>query len=260
MTKKALCVGINDYPYAGNDLRGCVNDAHSWAQLLIDHYNFAGPDVRVVLDAEATKANVMQALKSLIANAKAGDLLVYTNSSHGSYEVSTDTDERYDELICPYDIDTNQIVDDELRALFSGIPAGVQMAVVLDNCFSGSGTRYPMMDIRPRFLPPSVRGKPELLQPFTAKPKSVDMYPQEGMKELLLSGCRDVEFSYDANFGGIYHGAMTYMAVETIKKANYKLTYEQLHRRINLRLGKVNINQHPQLEGKLVHKKSQIFA
>ena len=27
MTKKALCVGINDYPYEGSDLNGCVNDA-----------------------------------------------------------------------------------------------------------------------------------------------------------------------------------------------------------------------------------------
>lgn len=25
--KRALCVGINDYPYDGNDLNGCVNDA-----------------------------------------------------------------------------------------------------------------------------------------------------------------------------------------------------------------------------------------
>ncbi len=31
MTKKAVCVGINDYPYDGNDLNGCVNDAKAWA-------------------------------------------------------------------------------------------------------------------------------------------------------------------------------------------------------------------------------------
>jgi hypothetical protein len=167
-------------------------------------------------------------------------------------------DEKYDELICPYDIDSNSIIDDELRELFSGIPAGVRMTVILDNCFSGSGTKAPaFMDLRPRFLPPSVRGKPELLNPFAAKPKSKDLFPQEGMNELLLSGCRDNEFSYDANFGGIFHGAMTYNAMDVILKAKYKVTYEQLHRRINLRLTKGNINQHPQLEGKKTFK-SQI--
>ncbi len=261
MAKKALCVGINDYPYVGNDLRGCINDANSWAKLLIDHYDFQAPDVKMILDSQATKANTIQALKDLLAGARPGDVLVFTNSSHGSYEVSTDNDEKYDELICPYDIDSNQIVDDELRELFMNIPAGVKMTVVLDNCFSGTGTKGPLfLDLRPRFLPPSVRGKPELLNPFAAKPKSKEMFPEEGMHELLLSGCRDNEFSYDANFGGTFHGAMTYFAMDVIQKAKYKITYEQLHRRINLRLTKNNIIQHPQLEGKLTNKKGQIFV
>ncbi len=32
MTKRALCVGINDYPGTNSDLSGCVNDAEDWAQ------------------------------------------------------------------------------------------------------------------------------------------------------------------------------------------------------------------------------------
>ena len=259
MAKKALCVGINDYPYLGNDLRGCVNDANEWASLLINYYDFPVPDVHVILDSQATKANVISALKDLLAGATSGDVLVYTNSSHGSYEVSTDSDEKYDELICPYDIDSNQIVDDELRELFSGIPRGVRMTVILDNCFSGTGTKLPILDLRPRFLPPSVRGKPELLNPFLARPSSSGTLSEEDMNEILLSGCKDVEFSYDGNFGGTFHGALTYQALEVIRQAKYRITYEQLHRRVNLRLRKANINQHPQLEGKLTFKKAQIF-
>ena len=30
MSKKALCIGINDYPGTANDLSGCVNDANDW--------------------------------------------------------------------------------------------------------------------------------------------------------------------------------------------------------------------------------------
>ena len=48
MRKKALCVGINDYPYEGNDLNGCVNDAKAWAKLLADHFDFPQSDVRVL--------------------------------------------------------------------------------------------------------------------------------------------------------------------------------------------------------------------
>lgn len=260
MAKKALCVGINDYPFVGNDLKGCVNDARDWASLLIDHYDFAQSDVKVILDKQATKSNMVNALKELLAGAKEGDVLVFSNSSHGSYEISKDSDEKYDELLCPYDIDSNQIFDDELRQFFRNLPIGVRMTVILDNCFSGSGTRVPLLQLIPRFLPPSVRGKPELQNPFTAKPNQKVDPSQESMSEILLSGCRDNEFSYDGNFGGSFHGALTYNAMEVIRKAKYKITYEQLHRRTNLRIRKANINQHPQLEGKVTTKKSQIFV
>jgi hypothetical protein len=259
MTKKALCVGINDYPYVGNDLKGCLNDVKAWSTLLADHYDFAKPDIQVLTDSQATKANVLAALKALIAGAKSGDVLVYTNSSHGSYKVSTDKDEDYDELICPYDIDTNEILDDDLYAILQGIPKGVRMTVVLDNCFSGTGTRLATTQIRPRFLPPSVRGQTELINPFMAKPKS-DARPQSEMNEILVSGCTDNEYSYDANFGGIDNGAMTYFAMQVIQKAKYKLTYDQLVRRINQGLKKNRFPQHPRLEGKAEGKKQQIFA
>ena len=32
--KKAVCIGINNYPGTSNDLQGCVNDANDWCALL----------------------------------------------------------------------------------------------------------------------------------------------------------------------------------------------------------------------------------
>jgi len=58
MAKKALCVGINDYPYGDdNDLNGCLNDARDWSTLLKKHFDFT--DVKTLLDAQATKVNIM---------------------------------------------------------------------------------------------------------------------------------------------------------------------------------------------------------
>ena len=54
-------------------------------------------------------------------------MLVFTNSSHGTYLADTDGDEdRFDEAMCPWDCDDRLIVDDELRALFDELPAGVR--------------------------------------------------------------------------------------------------------------------------------------
>jgi hypothetical protein len=267
--KRALCVGINDYPFDGNDLNGCVNDARAWAELLTKHFSFAPGDVRLMLDAEATKAQVLQRLKELLAGASAGDVLVYTNSSHGSYKADTDGDEeKYDEVICPYDISDNEIVDDDLRQLFSGVANGVHLTVILDNCFSGTATRAAVSEILPgfrppddrrvRFLSPALRGGKVLRNPWTAKPNSKMKYPESKMKEVVLSGCTDKEYSYDANIGGVYHGAMTYYALKAIRDANYQLTYSQLHERMSHLI--TDYPQHPQLEGKSANKKQKLFA
>ena len=266
--KRALCVGINDYPYDGNDLNGCVNDAKAWAALLVDHFDFARDDVRVLLDRQATKKGTLTALKSMLAGARAGDVLVFTNSSHGSYKADKDHDEeRYDELICPYDIDRNDIVDDELYELFSAVPVGVRLQVVLDNCHSGTATRAGVSDILPgmrtpddrrvRFLNPALRGLPVLENPWKAKPNRLSKRPESKMREVLLAGCTDKEYSYDAMIDGTYHGALTCYALRAIKNAKYDITWAQLQAQV-LHLIE-DYPQHPQLEGRQEARRSPVF-
>jgi hypothetical protein len=266
--RRALCVGINDYPYDGSDLNGCVNDARAWAELLIGKYGFAATDVKIILDQEATRKNMLDALKDLLAGAQTGDTIVFTNSSHGSYVLDTDGDEsKFDEILCPYDIADNHIVDDELRNLIGDVKDGVNLTVVLDNCFSGTATRaipdMPTPDNRRRrFLSPALRGLPIAPNPFKvqalSKAMSKDKYPESKMREVLLTGCSDKEYSYDAYFDGVYHGAMTYYAMQAIKEAHYNLTYAQLHARIRNLIS--DYPQTPQLEGNTANKKKQIFG
>lgn len=268
--RKALCVGINDYPYDGSDLNGCVNDAKAWAAMLTGTFGFARSDVKLLLDGDAKKAKMLAGIKDLLAGAKAGDVLVFTNSSHGSYKADRSGDEEtYDEILCPYDISDNDIVDDELRNLFANVPTGVRLTVILDNCFSGTATRAAVSEIIPgmkppdrrrvRFLNPALRGGKVLQNPWKAKPKRWTKYPESGMKDVLLSGCNDREYSYDAYIGGKYHGAMSYYALEAIRAAGGKLTYAQLHKDL---VGRIDAEypQHPQLEGNATNKRRRIFT
>ncbi len=80
------------------------------------------------------------------------------------------------------------------------------------------------------------------------------------MKEVLLSGCMDREYSYNALINGVYHGAITYFLLKAIREANYKITYDQLINRLHFILDDERYNQHLQLERKTVNKKMQIFA
>jgi metacaspase-1 len=210
----------------------------------------------------------MTALKDLLAGARPGDVLVFTKSSHGSYKADKDGDEeRYDELVCPYDIDSNDIVDDELFALFSAVPEGVRLSVVLDNCHSGTATRAAVGDILPgmrtpddcrvRFLSPALRGLPVLENPWKATPSRIDKRSESKMREVLLAGCTDKEYSYDAMIDGTYHGALTCYALRAIRNAHYDLTWAQLHQQV-LHLIE-DYPQHPQLEGRRDAKRQPIF-
>eukprot|EP01129_Flabellula_baltica_P000862 TRINITY_DN107_c0_g1_i2.p1 TRINITY_DN107_c0_g1~~TRINITY_DN107_c0_g1_i2.p1 ORF type:complete len:138 (-),score=18.02 TRINITY_DN107_c0_g1_i2:34-447(-) len=58
--KIALCVGINDYPGQHNDLHGCVNDAHDWADLLQESYNFQ--EVNLLLNCDRVGINLVSFL------------------------------------------------------------------------------------------------------------------------------------------------------------------------------------------------------
>lgn len=265
MAKKALCVGINDYPFEGNDLKGCVNDARSWAALLTDHFGFAAADVKILLDQEATKAAILAELDQMIEDGVEGDTLVFTNSSHGTYEAdeSGEEQDKYDEAICPYDCESQLILDDELRERFDLLKPGVRMFLISDSCHSGDLRKALIGDTpdqrRCRFLNPVFLKRATLDNPFRAKANGRKISRRTKVLDLLLSGCKSSEYSYDALIDGDYHGAMTYYALQAMKEADYQLTFQELHKKVNASLRSAGYPQHPQLEGKTVLKKQQVF-
>lgn len=279
--KRAFCVGINHYPIAGADLKGCLNDADGWASLLVDHYDFARGDVTMVTDSEATKTRILEGVKSLLAGASAGDVLVFTNSSHGSYlrDEGDDEFDHYDEVVCPYDIRDNVLVDDELREVLAEVSDDVRVTVISDSCYSGSVTRVLVSENIPglgaqderrvRFLNPlyfreaAARERsafPILPDPLGAEPNSVERYPESSMTHVVLSGCSDTEVSYDANIEGMFHGAMSFFAQKAIADAGYAITYQELGNQVNKLLEQARYPQHPQVEGREENKARQIFT
>ena len=92
--KKAVCIGINNYPGIFNDLKGCVNDAYDWSALLQD----MGFETSIMLDSQATQQNVKAALQDLISATNAGDVAVFTYSGHGT-QVSERSDDESDRRI-----------------------------------------------------------------------------------------------------------------------------------------------------------------
>ena len=224
--KRALCVGINDYPGTGSDLAGCVNDARDWKRVLEQR----GYEVAVLLDGRATRANVASALTALIGEARPGDSLVFTFSGHGSWlpDESGDEPDGRDEMLCPHDVSRGQyLMDDALAEIFERKPAGARFYFISDSCHSGTVAKFMPSPLprslqrklpRPRFLPPAAFLKNRSMLAAAQRVAGLARAVKQRYPALLAAGCRDVEYSYDADFGGRPNGAFTYFALRALAK------------------------------------------
>lgn len=221
MAKLAVCIGINNYPGTANDLAGCVNDASDWADAL----KTRGFTVTKLLDAAAKKQAIVNALQGTISKAKSGDTVVLTYSGHGSWQPDKDGDEPdgRDEGWCPHDLSTKGLLlDDEMYDLFGLAATGVKLIMLSDSCHSGSVTRAFVTPPTPgvpkiRFMPPSVfltKAALKLADRIAGNTTRV-IKPD---RALLISGCKDTEYSYDTSFNGRPNGAFTYYAIQALKK------------------------------------------
>ena len=268
MTKRAVCIGINDYPGTFNDLSGCVNDANDWADLLSNDYGF-GDNVQLIIDAEATRANITQAFLNLAQAAQSGDIVVVTYSGHGTWEYDNadrDESDNRDEAICAHD---GNILDDEIRSAIRTMDPEVRLTIISDSCHSGTVTRTMLANARgrdnefsenapkPRYMPPveDIDAMRTDLIPIRRR----FLYPESDMQEVLITGCNATEYSYDAFIDGLYNGAMTAMALRVIRNDPGQ-TYKQFHQTLRQLLPSTRYPQSPQLEGSEAHKARPLFT
>jgi hypothetical protein len=267
----SLHIGIN-YPGTPYELHGCVNDALDWEQWAGE----AGYATRALHDDSATRAAILGALEALVEQARRGDHVLITLSSHGTQVPDTNGDERdgYDEAFVPVDFrQAGVITDDELHELLGERHPGARFVVVADSCFSGTLQRVldfapdngadaalQPADRRVRFLPPAAA--------LVADPRGADLpdgdRPVMGAltaaksitrgSVALLAGCSESESCYDASFHGRPNGAFTYVALQALR-ADPSAHLGDLFRTIRQTLPSGQYPQTPQLQATFTQRR-----
>lgn len=168
--KRALLVGINDYPDPQMRLEGCVNDVFLVSSVL-QEVGFKPDNIRVALDDRATTDGIRNRLDWLLDGVQAGssddkndgDHRVFYFSGHGAqlsgYGIG-ETIDRLDECLVPHDFDWSRrhaIIDDELYELYSQLPYSATLLMVLDCCHSGGMTRDGATRVRGINAPDDIR-------------------------------------------------------------------------------------------------------
>lgn len=262
--KWALMVGVNDYPFLDErfQLRGCENDVRLMAKLLTTKFGFKESNVRMLLSRQATRDSIGKAFReSLIDKARAGDMVFFQFSGHGSQveDKNGDEEDGLDETLCASDVgpDTpdREITDDEIATWIEALhKKGVRDIVfVFDSCHSGTATKNVLLDTgitRPRYIEPfDLLGRPLEAKevPLGAAERATEQDAPSDV--ILISGCKAAQQSNDAQFGGTYNGALTYFLHAALQNASPSMTYDDLMRDVRRRVQERFPTQTPQFEG-----------
>ena len=158
--RKALLIGIDAYRSV-SPLVGPVNDAKAMREFITADLGFGDGDVRLLVDADATRANILREFEEwLIDGTRPGDEVFFYFSGHGFQQPDTNGDEsdRLDETLVPVDVVVRNgetvvgmIADDEIAALLDRL-SGRRVTVVVDACHSGTSDRISVVGEEWRYV------------------------------------------------------------------------------------------------------------
>jgi hypothetical protein len=141
--KRALLIGIN-YVNTNYELAGCINDVKNMKTQLETFFPKL-TDITLITDeteVKPTKANIVNAINTLVSGLKPGENIMFHYSGHGGLIRDKNGDEvsGYDSCIYPLNGTTLETMsDDELRTLLAArVPVGSKCLAILDSCHSGT--------------------------------------------------------------------------------------------------------------------------
>ncbi|NJR61109.1 MAG: DUF4384 domain-containing protein [Cyanobacteria bacterium CRU_2_1] len=236
--KLALLVGINEYASElgrWNRLYGCVNDVLLQRELLIHRFGFVADDIMTLMDQQATRTGILTAFEEhLLKQAKAGDVVVFHYSGHGSRVVDPNpyrADHPLNSTFVPIDsplpdnfretgAEVRDIMGGTLFVLRNALPTE-QMTMVLDSCHAGGGKRG-TVTIRSREgatsdhpihpSPEELENRDRLIAEYLGwSPQEFGDRRRNGNdKGVIIASAAETELAADVDFRGFPAGAFTY--------------------------------------------------
>ena len=259
MKNKALLVGINKYPDPRNELRGCINDIKDMIHFISETNKvYKKENIITLTDKFATKQAIVENLKWLVADAQAGDQLLFHYSGHGAQAPTKHHKEEvdgFDEIICPYDFDwTNATTlrDKEFADIFLQIPKGVHFVWISDSCHAEDLSRDPINANNPTYR--FFSGENTFQLENSDAPTSANLKILNGV---LLSACQSHQLSADAYIDKRFNGAFTHYLLKNLANDGINKNLQEIVAKVHADLSKNGFDQIPEFEGLLT--KSSFF-
>lgn len=253
--KKALLFGLN-YENTYNELNGCINDANNISNF-IQNFGFKKDNINIYTDdteIKPTASNIITLITDFLKNALDNDLLFLYYSGHGSYTYDSGGDEldKKDEVIVSLDL--FGIKDDDLKNIIKNyLKKNVTLFCLFDCCNSGS-----ILDMKYQYLE-------SLNYNLNNNTISDTNDIETNGNVVLISGCRDEQYSYETNQINTQtnntqiQGLMTTNFINIVN-SDPLITWKNLLIKLRDNIKKINNEQLPQLSsGKLININSKVY-
>jgi cephalosporin hydroxylase len=241
--KHALIIAVGNYPKnTGWNPISSTNDVAIIKDALLTQ-GFEDRNIKVIVDAAATKQGIVHQLKLLTESVNAGDVVVVHFSGHGQQILDDNGDEPdgYDESIIPFDAQIrytnkyhgeNHLRDDELKELFKKLRLKLgkkgNILVILDSCHSGTGTRgyQKHRGTQIKFHPPDITLEDQGTESsFIDIGQTVNLSGYEISPIITISGSspEQLNFEYTDKDTDITYGSLSYAFCKAFSKINSSL-------------------------------------
>lgn len=215
----AVVVGISNYAKISYDING-ANDIDIVVPMLMRN-GFNYKNILTLTEERATKHNIKNTLYGL--NLKQGDIVYFHFSGHGQNVTDLNGDEPmrngkcYDQSLVTYNAQSyisslytgdEHIVDDELNDWLWDIKHRIgdegQLIVVLDCCYSGTGTRGDD-DVEERCVGGALELDIDNVAPRLKRPNST-----QRIDWICISACEANERNLEYKHNGVSYGRLSY--------------------------------------------------
>ena len=189
----AVIAAVGAYKEPSWKLRGPINDAQRLGMVLSTSYNIPADRIKYLLDADATRLNIINALTDFVTRY---DEVIFSWSGHGTQVFSDTEDDWKEEVLVTYDHSwSNLLTGDDIREVLS---RAKKSWVILDCCHAQGASRNGRV----------VKSLP-MLKPRKMKLiKTARAFDNQNITE--LAGCMSNQLSFEWVYDNKWHGAFTH--------------------------------------------------
>lgn len=233
-TQRALLVAVGDYPGSRFDLEGPAHDVSALRRELVESLGFAPDEVDLLVDADATRTNILTALRKLADAATHEDFIFLYFSGHGTsaYDPKVPVALAHNTgAFVPFDFQADGMAAQKLDTLIVGSrdlrphltaidQSGAHGLVMVDSCYSRNTSRSLHATALPAYR--TIGAGLEHLGAFSAPAKNVsDDYPYRRLLTMAASSAKEVAIDLNdpsRTLDGKPHGAFTDAVLRALRE------------------------------------------